>query len=233
MSITALRTVTKASANPVSLAETKAHLRITHDAEDANITSLIKVATDWAQVLLGRILMDTTVVVKMDRFPESGDAAELTADPLGQWYRVNSAAGRKREAQKRDKSILLPGGFVTAVNDIDYTDALDAPQTLTGPSSQTPGTDYNEDLTDDEWAFVYPFPSVGWPAVTAEDVNAVAIEYQVGWLEATDIPESIKHAIRFKVADLFTIRDTQDAGSKSQLIKVAENLLEPYVVPHY
>jgi hypothetical protein len=233
MSITALRTITEAAEYPVSLDEAKAHLRITHNAEDAYIQSLIAAATDWAQVFLSRILIDTQVHLRMDRFPESGDAAELQGDPLSQWFTVVKSASRKRESQKRDKSILLPGGNVTAVNDIDYFDELDVAQTLTGPTSATPGTDYTEDLTDDEWAFVYAIPSVGWPAVSSESVNAVQIDYQVGWLSSADVPESIKHAIRFKIADLFTIRDTQDAGSKSKLLTVAENMLEPYVVPEY
>jgi uncharacterized phiE125 gp8 family phage protein len=198
MTITSLRVITAATEMPITLAEAKAHLRITHNAEDAHIQSLILAATDWAQTESSRIFVNTQVALKLDVFPS-------------------------------DKIPLL-GGNVTAVNDIDYSDVDGNPQTLTGPTSQTPGTDYQEDLTDDEVPFLCA-AEAGWPTVESNVVNAVLIDYQVGWLTPEDVPGSIQQAIKFKLADLFTIRDTIDAGSKSELLRVAENLLYPYQLP--
>ena len=153
----------------------------------------------------------------------------------GDWYSdvyyiPISKAGRILSSRSRDRSIVLPGGKVTAVNDIDYTDVLDAPQTLTGPTSQTPGTDYQEDLTDDEMAQVFP-PRLGtWPSVQDSSINTVQLDYQVGWADETEVPEDIRHAIKFKVGDLYTIRDTADAGTRTALLRAAEDLLFPYVV---
>ena len=228
MAITALRTITKAAITPVSLSEVKAHLRVTHSAEDAYIQSLIAAATDWAQTYTGRILVDTQVGLRIDCFPVHGDSAELKLDPTGKWFTPQRYA-RKLSINARDKSILLPGGLVSAVNDIDYIDADGAAQTLTGPTSAAPGTDYQEDLTDDEWCFIYPSRESDWPATQSGNVNSVLIDYQVGWVDASDIPESILAAIRFKVADLFSIRDSNDG----KLSRAAENLLEPYVVPSF
>jgi len=232
MSLTAVRIVTAADVYPVSLSEAKAHLRITHNAEDDLIQSYIAAATDWAQTFTRRIFIDTEVTIKLDRFPESGDSVELVGASNGV-YRILKNDGRKKDACKRNRAILLPGGFVTAVNDIVYTDTNGAPQTLTGPTSAAPGTDYQEDLTDDEWAYALPTPSIGWPSVDSDTVNAVSVNYQVGWLDIGDMPEVLRSAVKFKMADLFTIRDTIDAGNKTQLLKVAENLCEPYVVPNY
>lgn len=201
MWITSLQTITVAEDTPISLAEAKAHLRVTHNAEDEYIESLIVVATDWAQTHTSRIFLDSQVAYRLNDFPRSRNI------------------------------ILLPGGIVSAVNDIDYSDVDGNPQTLTGPTSQSPGTDYQEDLTDDEWAWVCANTD-GWPDVEDATVNAVLIDYQVGWLTPADVPGSIKQAMKFKIGDLFTIRDTIDAGSKSELIKVAENLLDPYRVPN-
>jgi hypothetical protein len=233
MSIVALRTITPATEYPITLSEAKSHIRITYTAEDTYIQSLIVAATDWAQQFTRRIFIDTQVGIRMDRFPASGDAAELQGDPQGQWFYIRRSMQRKKEAAKRDQSILLPGGFVSAINDIDYIDVAGAPQTLTGPTSAAPGTDYQEDLTDDEWCFIYPNSTTGWPGVDSNAVNAVLIDYQVGWPTRDDVPESICQAIRFKVADFFTIRDTVDAGSRSGLLQVAENLLDPWIVPHH
>lgn len=201
MSTTALRIVTPANDLPVTLAEAKIHLRVTHNAEDGHIQSLIGAATDWAQTYMRRILVATTVGHTLTCFPSD--------------------------------ALQLPGGIVTAVNDIKYRDPDGIVQTLTGPTSQTPGTDYQEALDDDEIAFVFPAIDGSWPASQRGARNAVVVEYQVGWPTINDVPESIREAIRFKIADFFTIRDTIDAGSKSQLLSVAENLLDPYVVPDF
>ncbi len=234
MSITALRTIVAATEEPITVAEAKAHLRVTYSAEDGYIQGLIRSATDWAQTFTRRILVNTQVSIRLDRFPESGEAMELRGDITGRWFSIKpNAARRKKEASKRDRSVMLPGGFVTAVNEIAYADELGDPQTLEGPTSSPVGTDYTEDLTDDEWAFVYPESTVGWPSVEPSMVNAVLVDYQAGWLSPLEVPDSIKQAIKFKVGDMFTIRDSGDAKNRSSLIKVAENLLEPYVVPDF
>lgn len=232
MSVTALRVVEAAAGYPVSLADAKENLRVSYPHEDKRIKSLIAAATDWAQAETRRVFMNTRVMIRMDRFPCASDSAELVGDPHGQWFYVRPDPSRKKSANKRSGSILLPGGNVSAINEIAYTDADGAPQTLTGPTSGTPGTDYQEDLTDDEWPFIYP-PATGWPSVDSSAVNAVSIDYQAGWQDAAAIPQSIVQAIQFKVADMFTIRDTSDAGSKSDLLRVAEDLLSPYVVPRF
>jgi len=225
--ITALRIITEAVDTPISVAEAKAHLRVTYNAEDEYIQSLIAAATDWAQTYTRRILIDTEVSMRMDKFPRAGEAVEFKQ--AGNIYYVRPTSVRKKDVTKRDKSILLPGGMVTAVNQIQYTDEADALQTLTGATSDTPGTDYAEDLTDDEWAFVYPVVGVGWPAVDGSIVNTVNVEYQVGWSDQIDLPESIRHAIKFKVGDLFTTRAPSNAKTSGS--KAAEALLDPYVIP--
>lgn len=231
MSLTALKIVTEASFQPITVSEAKEHLRITHNAEDSYIQSLILAATDWAQQYMRRILCDTQVTISFDCFPSAhSDFYHNYAD--GGYYVVReNPFSRNLSRNTRDRSIYLPGGLVSAVNDIDYIDADGNPQTLTGPTSGTPGTDYQEDLTDDEWPFLYPAQAGSWPSTDDLAVNAVTIDYQTGWDDPSEIPESIRYAIKFKVGDMFSIRDTADAGNKSALLKAAENLIDPYAVP--
>lgn len=230
MSLTALTVVTAASELPITLGEAKQHLRITNSAEDEYIQSLIAAATDWAQTFMRRILVDTNCHYKFDRFPSSGEQFYVGSSDIAYYVLRRNVYTRNVSINSRDRAIFLPGGFINAVNEIAYTDELDAPQTLTGPTSAAPGTDYQEDLTDDEWAFVYPAREDTWPSTLAGAVNPITVDFQAGWAAAGDIPESIRYAIRFKMADMFTIRDTADAGGKSGLLQAAENLLNPYVV---
>lgn len=233
MSTTALTIVTAAEAFPITVADAKGHLKITHTIEDAQIQNLIESATSWAQELTGRIFVDTEVQWKFDRFPSRGESVGVRGhywDDIYYFPIGGSVFNRSNDSTARDRGILLPGGKVSAINDIQYTDELGAPQTLEGPTSQTPGTDYQEDLTDDEWPQAFPQREGSWFSVQPGLVNAVEVNYQAGWANETEVPGSIRHAIRFKVGDLYTIRDSADAGSRSALLKAAEDLLFPFIV---
>lgn len=61
-----LRTVTPASADPVSLAEAKAQLRITDSSQDALVTALVSAATLSAQALTQRLFVSQTVEFVLD-----------------------------------------------------------------------------------------------------------------------------------------------------------------------
>ena len=75
----ALKLITAPSLLPVSLAEAKAHLRITDDVEDTLITAFLHTAVAGAEHETGRALMPQTWEVTLDAFP---DAVELTRTPV-------------------------------------------------------------------------------------------------------------------------------------------------------
>lgn len=232
MSLAALRTIQASTEVALTIDDAKNHLRVTHNAEDSHIESLVAAATDWAGTYMRRIVMSAQVALRCDSFPLHGEAFYFRSGDESYYITRQNDFSRIMNASSRNRAIFLPGGFVTAINQIDYTDANGAPQTLTGPTSGTPGTDYQEDLTDDEWPVVFPARAGSWPSTQSGEVNAVLIDFQAGWTNVT-LPESIRHAIRFKMADMYTIRDTADAGSKSALLRAAEDLLDPFVVTIY
>lgn len=80
------RLVTGPTAEPVTLAEAKAHLRIEHALDDAYITSLIKAARYHAEDYCWRAFMRQTWEVILDGFPDSG-VLEL---PRGQLNSITS-----------------------------------------------------------------------------------------------------------------------------------------------
>jgi hypothetical protein len=229
MSITALKVVTPPSMLPVTLKETKRHLRITHSAEDAHISDLIKAATSWAERETRRRLISQVVTFSMDRFPRRGEFAFAWGHNFENFgFQTVSNFGRTFDRRARDRQICLPGGVVTAVEKIDYIDETGAPQVLSGPTSTAPGTDYQEDLTDDEGAFLMPPDDSQWPGVDLGVVNAVVVQFTVGYAANSDgVPEDIKAAIKFRVGDLFNVRSTTD-GKAGGIGTTASMLLEQH-----
>lgn len=65
----ALRKLTDATVEPVTLAEAKAHLNVFESSRDAYITALITAARTTAEGKLQRSLIDTTWELTLDAFP--------------------------------------------------------------------------------------------------------------------------------------------------------------------
>jgi hypothetical protein len=229
MSITALQVVKAPAILPVSLVEAKRHLRQSSNAEDAHINDLIRAATAWAETETRRRLISQTVKLSMDRFPRTGESVITRGDVFDSVFFVGSdSLGRVFASASRDRMIFLPGGVTTAVEKIDYIDEAGNLQTLSGPTSATPGTDFQEDLTDNEGAFLMPPDDGFWPGVDLGVMNAVVIQYTVGYSVSPDeVPEDIKAAIKFRVGDLFNIRSTSD-GKAGGIGDTATNLIEPH-----
>lgn len=213
MSIAALRVVTPPETLPLTLTDAKGYLRVSHTLDDQQISDLIAAATGWAETELRRKLVTQTVQIYSDTFPLDGRT-----------HYWNNEGVRTTKYGARRAKFELPGGNVQAVNQIDYVDELGALQTLTGPTSTPPGTDYQEDLTDTFCAIVSPQDDSSWPTINYGVVNAVRIEYVVGW-DVDDIPADIKQALRVKIADMYTNRGTQDKSSSA-----ASDLLFPHRV---
>ena len=65
----ALKVITAAVIEPVTLAEAKLHLRVDHDDEDTLITNLIKVARELVEDGTWRTLLTTTWELRLDDWP--------------------------------------------------------------------------------------------------------------------------------------------------------------------
>ena len=73
-----LRLVTPPTALAVTLAEAKAHLRVTDSTEDLLISAMILAASETAEQITGRAIMPQTWELALDAFPS---AFELTRVP--------------------------------------------------------------------------------------------------------------------------------------------------------
>lgn len=66
------RLITPPAAEPVSVAELKAHLRVTHSADDAYLGELATAAREYTEQQMGRALAEQTREYTADTFPSSG-----------------------------------------------------------------------------------------------------------------------------------------------------------------
>lgn len=102
--MTLFRTVEPA-AEPVTLVEAKAHLRISHDSEDELIAGLIRAAREEVEAQTGTALIDQNWRLALDSWPANGRVA-LMRHPVKQVLSV-TVYGSEGEASVVDPQSYL------------------------------------------------------------------------------------------------------------------------------
>jgi uncharacterized phiE125 gp8 family phage protein len=97
-----LKRIIEPATEPITLAEAKAHLRISHDAEDDLISALIASARDLCEQETGRALLPQTWRKTYDNFP---DVIELAILPV-----ISVSSFEYTDANGEDYA-LLPVGY--------------------------------------------------------------------------------------------------------------------------
>lgn len=239
MSANAVRLVKAATDAPLSVDEAKEHLRVLHSAEDSLIERYIRASTTWFERYTRRQLVKATFELRMDAFPHSGGARVdrgHTPSNLG-GGRSNQHTYRQLRESRRHRAIQLPKGKCLAIEQITYIDANDVTQTLSGPTSPAPGTDYQEDLEDNDAGFAIPPITGAWPGdVNTQEANGVRVKYCAGFGKTCDdIPEDIRQALAFRTADFFNARDSSDTGThasafSSTWFQAAQDIADLYAI---
>ncbi|KQZ12955.1 hypothetical protein ASD44_01885 [Mesorhizobium sp. Root554] len=101
--MTLIRTV-EPSAEPVALAEVKAHLRVDHDSEDSLLEGLIRAARQEVERATGLALLEQSWRLVLDRWPRSGCIA-IALHPVREIISV-TAYGTEGEA-----SLINPADY--------------------------------------------------------------------------------------------------------------------------
>ena len=148
-----LTLVTAPTAEPVSLAEAKAHLRVLQSAEDALIASYLMAARESAETYTRRALA-----------PQTWD---LTIDY--DWPTV-----RRQHDGLIIPRIVLPKPPLTSVTSITYVDTAGASQTLAG-------SQYLVDARGIE-GVIEPTYNVTWPSVR-EQRAAITVRFVTGYTQ--------------------------------------------------
>lgn len=197
--------LTTAAVNlPVSLPEVKDRLEIadTDDTADAALVTLIRSATEHTERYLRRTLIDATWTMFMDRFP---------GRPLPWWDGVRQMADT--ELTDLTEVITVPRPPLDSIVHIK-AHAQD------GSETTVTSTDYIVD-TASEPGRVALKQSKSWPTTALRTINGVEVQFVAGYgPTGSDVPEPIREAIMFSVADM---RKTGRTGGAFKFEKVGDS----------
>lgn len=196
------------SAEPVTLAEVKNHLRVDADqtSDDALITMLISAARHYAEVECNRSFMSQKWRLTLDSFP----GPSLMGVPIGEAYSVPGHA------------LVLERGQVISIDQIQYMDMGGTWQTL-DPSG------YVADLSSPQARITPPFGKI-WP-ITLPQIGSVRVDYTAGYGTAsTNVPEGIRNWILLRVGTLYENREEVAIVSRGRVepLPFVDSLLDPY-----
>lgn len=201
----ATRTVTAATAYPVSVAEAKAYLNLDSSADDTLIQALIEAAVDQAENMTRRQFCQATFEIVLDEFPQS--------DPYGVY------------------AIELPGAPLQSVTSITYTDTDGDEQTVgsgdyTVDTASIVGRVYP--AYGESWPSTREIPN----AVVIRYVAGWAMDDSTS-PETWTGPESIKAWIKARVATLYEHREQFVVGqSVAEMPRTfIDTLLDAWTIP--
>lgn len=204
--------VTPPSAEPISLSDARAHMRVTDSdtTQDALISASIVAARQYAETVTQRQLVTATWKLVLDAFP----GPTLIGVPAGVPYSLPAHA------------ILLNKSPVQSVTSVEYLDMAGNWQTM-------PSTDYTVE-TSSEPARITPVFGKIWP-VTLPQIGAVRVTFVAGYGNAAAVPESFKAWIKIRVGSLYENREEVALLNRGQIkeLPFVDGLLDPFRVVTY
>jgi len=203
-----MQLLTPPAGEPVSLNEAKLHLRVDFNDDDGLIQMLISSARQAAETITNRQFMTARWRMILDSFP----GPSLMGVPAGQPFTLPGHA------------ILIPKSPVQSVVAINYLDMASVQQTM-------PAANYTVDAAC-EPARITPVFGQIWP-IPLPQIGAVSVTFDVGYGDASAVPEGIKSWIKMRVASLYTYREEVVALSRGRIetLQFVDGLLDPYKVP--
>ncbi|CAJ3064903.1 Uncharacterised protein [Burkholderia pseudomallei] len=148
---------------PVDLNEAKLHLRVTDDAQDALIASLVTTARIAAETITRQQLLHARYRLVLDRFPMAGIGTPLPFEHV-----INYPAF----------AIVLPHAPLVEVVSIDYLDMNGTPQTM-DPADYV----LNAALMP---AIITPGFGKIWP-IPLPQIGAVTVTYDAGYMSGCTV----------------------------------------------
>jgi len=201
--------ITPPSAEPISLAEAKLHLRVDIADDDLLIGMLITAARQYAEQLTARSFITQQWRCTMDAFPGRQNVAYV---PWGVAFSIP------------DNAILLEKGPFQSIDSIQYVDMGGITQTM-------PSSDYIADLTGPLARITPKFGKI-WP-VTLPQIASVKVDFTCGYgTTGASVPEGLRNWMKLRMAALYENREELSVAQRVnvQELPYVDSLLDPYKV---
>jgi uncharacterized phiE125 gp8 family phage protein len=197
-------------AEPISLAEAKSWLHVDSTDEDVLITALIEAARTHVENFTRRALITQEFEHSLDAFPNSS-----------RWngYKYRETRG----GFVCGREIALPNPPLQTVESIQYYDTNGTLQTFASSNYRVdaiaqPGRIVLDDNSD-------------WPDVD-ERPNAVTIAYTAGYGTPSEVPSTLRVAMRFLISHWFQNRVHVNIGNiVNEIPDTVETLLWQHRIP--
>lgn len=180
------KVTTPPASEPVTLAEAKAHLRVSIDDDDDLISELIATARELCELWTSRAFLTTTFRLTLNRFPGQ------LFDPWGVFRNT------EREPYGVLFPIPIPVADLISVTSLSYVD-VNGSTVVLDPSlyqveTGAPGR-------------VYPAYGRTWPASRIQ-AEAITIVFVAGFTaDPAQLPKRVKAAIKLLVSHLYENRE--------------------------
>lgn len=202
-----LRRIVAPSAEPVTLAEAKAHVRVDISTDDTLISALITAAREWCEAHTRRAFVRQTWKLTLDRLPGSVDYPEYVS--FG------------------DEPIELPRPPLFNFSSITYVDSAGTTQTLSGyrldsesePARLTPAYGETWPTTRDQMGAVTIIYEAGYPEGQGSPSD-----------QTTNVPQSVKQAILLLVGHWYEHRESSTEVTVVEVPQAVQFILAPYRV---
>ncbi|OPZ41657.1 MAG: Phage gp6-like head-tail connector protein [Bacteroidetes bacterium ADurb.BinA104] len=120
-----------------------------------------------------------------------------------------------------DDFIELPYGNLQSVTSVKYKDTDGTETTL------VENTDYIVETNKENCGRVVLPYGVSWPSTVLYPSNPITVRFVCGWTKESDVPQTIKAAIKLICSDMYNLRETK-TDRQIYENKAADNLLYSY-----
>lgn len=203
----ALQRITAPTSEPLTLAETKTHLRVSINDDDALITSLIVAARMMAEEYTGRAFITQSWRMWIDAFPHGGDAYGEGV------YETSTSLLVKRY-------VIIPRPPLLAVTGVaSYDDE--------GVGTVFAAEHYFVDTASDPGRLALR-TGASWP-LAGRVTNGISIDFDAGYGGSADVPASIKAGMLAHIGHLYENRG--DGTPSHSVLKALPDLVAGLYAP--
>lgn len=202
---------------PVDMSLVKLHCAVDGDEQDQLLETYLLAAITAFENTTHRTLFSRSHTWVLSEFPYQTEGGIVFTDNYTLGFGDFSAAPYE--------TIWLPRGKTRSVEKVEYVHDGQT-VTLTGPSSNPAGTDYQEDLRGDDGGLIAPPIDQSWPTADWDAAAPVTITFTAGW-GSDELPADVLTALLWYVRTSLDDARVDPARAQANM-NVFESMVSSY-----